>query len=114
MRLLARDLTTVYLKKHTTVRDEDGEKISVYLPSALELKMNVQSAGGSIAVQQYGDKLPYMKSCKYQGDKLIPGANERDGICLYVSKDDDPDYEIISIQPYRNHLNVMLEKLVKP
>lgn len=113
MRLLERDLTTVYLKKRTIKRDDEGVKETIYLPSELEFKMNVQSAGGAIAAQIYGEKLQYMKSCKYQGDKLIPGENEKDGICLYVSKDEEPDYEIVSILPFSTHWNVTLEKRVK-
>ena len=61
MRLLERDLSTVYLRKMTIERDEEGEKVEAYgMP--VELRMNVQSAGGVISAQIYGEKLPYIKT----------------------------------------------------
>lgn len=113
MRLLQRDLKTVYLKKRTIVRDEEGNKETAYEDNPVSLEMAVQSAGGTVSVQMYGERLPYIKSCKYQGDEIIQGQNEKDGICLYVDKDDEPDYEIIAIQPFSEHVNVTLEKLVQ-
>ena len=112
MRLRYKDLKTVYLKKRSVIRDEEGEKITVYGPNAIPLEMNVQSAGGLVAAQLYGEQLPYMKHCKYQGDQLISGQNEEDGICLYVDQSEEPDYTIKSIQPFRTHLNVTLKKRV--
>ena len=111
MRLREKDLTTVYLKKRAVVRDEEGEKTEVYSLEGVPLRMNVQSAGGSVAAQIYGDRLPYIKSCKYQGSLLNPLKNEKDGICLGVPPDEKPDYFIRSIQPYSTHLNVTLERL---
>lgn len=113
MRLRQRDLQTVYLKKRVTIRNEEGDKETVYSENAIELEMNVQSAGGSVSAQIYGEKLPYIKSCKYQGNQIKSGKNEKDGICLYVEPDEEPDYEIIAIQPYSEHINVTLEKLVQ-
>lgn len=113
MRLLARDLKTVYLKERITIRDEEGNKETGYSDNPVELKMTVQSAGGAVAAQIYGERLPYIKSCKYQGDLIEAGKNEKDGICLYVSPEDKPDYEITAIQPFREHVNITLEKLVQ-
>lgn len=112
MRLREKDLVSVYLKKRTVIRDEEGEKQTVYGPQSTELLMNVQSAGGMVNAQIYGEKLPYIKSCKYQGDQLVPGENENDGVCVYVPKGEEPDYFIKSIQPFRTHVNVTLEKKV--
>lgn len=113
MRLLERDLSTVYLRKMTIERDEEGEKVEAYgMP--VELRMNVQSAGGVISAQIYGEKLPYIKTCKYQGNLIKAGKNELDGVCVDVSKDNEPDYFIKSIQPFSEHLNITLEKRVQP
>lgn len=112
MRLIERDLTTVYLKKRETVRNEYGEKVEGYSETAVPLRMNVQSAGGAVNAQIYGERLPYIKSCKYQGDVIKPSQNEMDGVCLYVGEDEEPDYEIKAIQPFRDHLNITLEKRV--
>lgn len=113
MRLLERDLQTVYLKKRVTIRNEEGDKETGYSDDATEIRMTVQSAGGTVSAQIYGERLPYIKSCKYQGDEIKPGENEMDGICLYVGADEEPDYEIKAIQPYSEHLNITLEKLVQ-
>lgn len=114
MRLRQRDLQTVYLKRRITIRDEEGNKETAYSDVPIELKMTVQSAGGVVSAQIYGERLPYIKTCKYQGDEIRAGENEKDGICLEVNSDDEPDYEITAIQPFSEHVNVTLEKVVKP
>ena len=109
MRLMERNLTKVYLKRTELTQDDEGNDIIKYLdPIALE--MNVQSASGAVNAQIYGSQLSSMKSCKYQGNDLKEGRDENSGICVYVDKDEQPDYKIKSIQPYSTHLNVMLER----
>ena len=111
MRLMKRDLTTVYLKRidpNNTQDEEGNDQVSYLAPIALE--MNVQSASGSVNATLYGSKLSSMKSCKYQGNELKEGRDENSGICLYVDKDSNPDYRIKSIQPFSTHINVMLER----
>lgn len=81
MRLRERDLVTVYLKRWQEIEDDEGNSIKGYSNEAIELKMNVQSAGGQIAATLYGSELPYVKACKYQGEVVI---QEKDGICLYT------------------------------
>lgn len=111
MRLMKRDLTTVYLKRidPENNQDDEGNDIISYL-EAIPLKMNVQSASGSVNATLYGAKLSSMKACKYQGDELKEGRDENSGICLYVDKDSNPDYRIKSIQAFSTHINVMLER----
>jgi len=108
---MKRDLSTVYLKRIDPEKkqDDEGNDITHYL-EGIPLKMNVQSASGSVNATLYGAKLSSMKSCKYQGDELKEGRDENSGICLYVGKDSHPDYRIKSIQPFSTHLNVMLER----
>lgn len=108
MRLRERDLVTVYLKRWQELEDDEGNSTKGYSEEVIELKMNVQSAGGQIAATLYGSELPYVKACKYQGDVVI---QEKDGICLYVDKTEKPDYEVISIQPYSTHLNITLKRI---
>lgn len=111
MRLRKRDLTTVYLKKRVTTIDDEGSPQISYEEHATKLQMNVQSAGGQVLASIYGDSLPYIKSCRYQGNDIKPTKNEKDGICLYVSKEDKPDYQIIAIEPYSTHQTITLKKL---
>lgn len=109
MRLMKRDLITVYLRRATITQDEEFNDVIAW-ESPVALEMNVQSASGAVNATIYGSKLSSMKSCKYQGDKLKEGRDENSGVCLYVDKDSDPDYKIKSIQPYSTHINVMLER----
>ena len=111
MRLRDSDLSTVYLKKREIDYDVEGNEVITYSQEATELRMNVQSAVGVVNAQVYGVRLPYIKACKYQGDLIKPKHNELDGICLDVTKDDTPDYQIAAIQPYSQHLNITLERI---
>lgn len=108
MRLRERDLMTVYLKRWEEIEDDEGNSVKGYSDVAIELKMNVQSAGGQKAATLYGSELPYVKACKYQGEVVI---QEKDGICLYINQTEKPDYEVISVQPFSTHLNVTLKRL---
>ncbi|WP_270220124.1 hypothetical protein [Lactococcus lactis] len=109
MKLMKRDLITVYLRRATITQDEEFNDVIAW-ESPIALQMNVQSASGAVGATIYGSKLSIMKSCKYQGDELKEGRDENSGVCLYVDKDSDPDYKIKSIQPYSTHINVMLER----
>lgn len=111
MRLRKRDLTTVYLKKKIVDKDDEGNDVVSFSDNFTEIDMNIQSAGGSISASMYGEKLPYIKSCKYQGDDIEENRNEGDGICYKVSKDDSSDFRIKSIQTTSTHLNVTLERI---
>lgn len=109
MRLMKRDLITVYLRRATITQDEEFNDVIAW-GSPIALEVNVQSASGAVNATIYGSKLSSMKSCKYQGNELKEGRDENSGVCLYVDKDSDPDYKIKSIQPYSTHINVMLER----
>ena len=109
MRLMKRDLITVYLRRATITQDEEFNDVIAW-ESPIALEMNIQSASGTVNATIYGSKLSSMKSCKYQGDELKEGRDENSGVCVYVDKDSDPDYRIKSIQPYSTHINVMLER----
>lgn len=110
MRLRERDLQIVYLKKRKVTHDEEAEEIITYPFDPIELSMNVQAASGTVNAQIYGSKLETMKACKYQGDKISESQNELDGICVYVGKDEEPDFTIKSIQTFSTHKNIMLER----
>lgn len=110
MRLRTRDLQPVYLKKRIATSDDEGNDIISFSEESKELQMNIQSAGGQVMAQIYGESLPYIKACKYQGNLLKAGENELDGVCVEVSADDEPDYEIVAIQPFSTHLNITLKK----
>lgn len=109
MRLRERDLTTVYIKRVEFDQDDEGNDITKYL-DPVPLRLNIQSASGTVNAQIYGSKLSSMKSCKYQGDELKEARDENSGVCVYVGKYEQPDYKVVSIQPFSTHINVMLER----
>lgn len=109
MRLRERDLTTVYLRRTELNQDDEGNDITKYL-DPVPLRLNIQSASGTVNAQIYGSKLSSMKSCKYQGDELKEARDENSGVCVYVGKYEQPDYKVVSIQPFSTHINVMLER----
>ncbi|MDK1720223.1 hypothetical protein [Dellaglioa algida] len=111
MRLRNKDLQTVFLKKHDIKLDDESNEIVSYSDEFEELKMNVQSAGGTLNAQLYGSKLPYMISCKYQGTLIGEGQNELDGLCVNVDSSDKPDYRIMAISVFSTHINIMIERL---
>lgn len=75
MRLMKRDLITVYLRRATITQDEEFNDVIAW-ESPVALEMNVQSASGAVNATIYGSKLSSMKSCKYQGDELKEGRDE--------------------------------------
>ena len=110
MRLMARDLSTVTLKRREVTKDNKGnQKIDFIEP--VEIKMVIQPATSSVLAQIYGEKLNTVKSCKYQGIAIQEGQNELDGVCVYVGATEKPDYKIASIQTFTDHVNVTLERL---
>lgn len=110
MRLRKRDLQTVYLKKRKVDLDDEATEIITYPYDPIPVQMNVQAASGTVNAQIYGSALSTMKSCKYQGDLINEAHNELDGVCVYVDKNENPDFIIKSIQTYSTHKNIMLER----
>lgn len=111
MRLRKRDLQAVYLKKQKVELDDEATEIVTYSNEPIELKMNIQAASGTVNAQIYGNKLQTMKACKYQGDLINEAENELDGICVYVDKEENPDFKIVSVQTFSTHKNIMLERI---
>ena len=110
MRLKESDLTTVYLKEPMNIQDDEGYNIAGW-SNPQPIRMNVQSAGGTVNAQIYGKDIKYIKTCKYQGDLLSEGHGEGFGICLKVTSSSDPDYKITAIQEFSTHKNVTLERI---
>lgn len=97
---------TYYLRKKTIIEDNEGGKYPGYSES-IEIQSNIGPASGKLQAEIYGERLNYILNMLYDGPQTI---NEGDGICVYVSKDSDPDYKVISIKRY-SHLFIELEKI---
>lgn len=102
-----KDKKTYYLKRKTLIEDSEGGKYSRYSNEAIKIEANIYPANGRLQSEIYGERLKYIQNMLYDGSETL---NEDDGICVYVSKDSEPDYKIISIKRY-SHMMIELEKI---
>ena len=109
MRLTAKNLKTVYLKKYTAVKDKYGY-ITKGWSAAEPVRMTIEPAGGAVNAQIYGENINYMLVGKYQGQAIKAAQSENMGVCVYVDKDSEPDYVIAAVQEYSTHKNITLKK----
>lgn len=113
---------TYYLKKKIVIEDNEGGKYPGY-SEPIEIQANIYPASGKLQSEIYGERLNYILNMLIDEpydvivkDKItnyvINGVElyEGQGVCVYVSKDSEPDYKIISIKPY-SHLFIELEKI---
>lgn len=83
------------------------------------------AAGGKIQSEMYGKRLPNIRNLRLEGDyeemtgergETIYRAGQGleitvgDGICLYAKLEEDPDYKVIAIYPYR-FLTLEMERI---
>ncbi len=125
MRLRRNRLKQYHHKKAIPTKDKEGGTYTEY-GSPVIFSGEAWPAGGKIQAEQYGERLCYIKNIRIDEKYSITtdernivhyildgGADitEGDGICLFVNKDADPDYQIVSIKPYR-FLLLEVEKLI--
>lgn len=89
MRLIAKDLTTVYVRPHTTT-DVKGDQV-VSFGTARAVKMNLQPSSKPGELAEYGIK-PGEGFVALTTDTTV---NELDGVCVDVGPTDDPDYQVV-------------------
>ena len=111
MKLNKKWQSTAYLKRREVTQDDEGNDIVKYEDKATEIHMDIQSAGGVVNAQIWGEQLPYVKTCYYNGSDIKSGVNEKDGVCVYASSGDKPDFEIVGIQDYSQHKVITLKRL---
>jgi hypothetical protein len=126
MRLKRNRIQQFHLKKKETKKDKEGGTYVEY-GAAISFAGEAWPADGKVQAEQYGERLSYIYNMRINGrytivqnqsDKQIHfvfsdiglDVVEGAGICLFVSKDDDPDYKIISIKAY-NPLRLEVEKI---
>ncbi len=97
---------TYYLKRKTVIEDNEGGKYPGY-SEPIKIQANIYPASGKLQAEIYGERLNYILNMLYDGPQTI---SEGDGICVYVSKESEPDYKVISIKRY-SHLFIELEKI---
>lgn len=94
------------LYKHQVKRNSEGARIEAYADTPLEIKAEIWSANGTVQAEIYGSRLAYMMNMLCNKDVDI---DEKDGISVYTS--DKPDYKVISIKRWSNHLQIELEAI---
>lgn len=123
MRLKRDKVQEIFLKKRIITKDEEGGTIENF-GDAVSFKGIPWDGGGNMQAAIYGEQLKYMKNIKVDGKYgfhregghlryvLANGAvlMEKDGICLNVSKDEAPDYQIEAIRPYE-HLQLEVKQI---
>ena len=123
MRMRKSRVKIYYHKKRIIKKDLEGSTSEEY-GTASSISGESWPASGKVQAQQYGQRLNYIRNMRINGryrtqtdEKGNPhyvledgtDIQELDGICLYVGKDQEPDYKIISIKPYR-FLTLEVEK----
>ena len=108
-------LETHYLRPRIVEKDSEGNTSETF-GTAVEWTGEVWQASGRVQAEMYGEKLPYIRNIKIQGDYTVSvGGNgipryvfseslaisEKDGLCIDCGKDEGPDYQVISITPFR-------------
>lgn len=124
MRLKRSRLRQYHHKKRIQEKDNEGSSYTAY-GEAQSFTGEAWPASGKIQAEQYGERLGYIQNIRIDGKYSVKADEknvvhyvlengvdmvEGDGICLFVGKDADPDYKIISIRPYR-FLKLEVEKL---
>jgi hypothetical protein len=120
-----RHKTECFLKNKIVQKGEDGEKYAAYSTEAVSIRATVYSGSGMVTESQAGNVQQYQKKLLY--DEPFEVTNEDgvetywfkgrsyrmaagDGICIYSTAEQKPDYRIIGIYPV-GHLKILLEKL---
>lgn len=96
-----------WLKKKKIIEDDEGGKYQAFSNKSINISANIYPASGKLQAEIYGQRLNYILNMLYDGNEEIV---EGDGICVFVGKDSDPDYKVISIKPY-SHKLIELEKI---
>lgn len=126
MRLRRNRRKDYFLRRRETKKDTEGGTYEEY-GAAVSFSGEAWPAGGKVQAEQYGERLSYIYNVKIEGkynivfnekDKRIHyvfpeiglDIMENDGICLFVGMENNPDYKIISIKPYKP-LRLEVEKI---
>lgn len=124
MRLKRSRVDKYFHRSRRTQKDKEGNTVAAY-DKAVPIQAEVWCAGGKLQAEMYGEKLPCIRNIRINGKYTVkqdktgrmhyklqggPDIMEGDGLCLYVSGENSPDYRILSIKPER-FLRMEAEKL---
>lgn len=113
MRMKRSRVRTLYLKNKTVQKDNEGGTYPVY-SSPVTVRGEVWPANSDLQVQTYGDRVNAMQNVKIKGKYTVTSVGPKDvysfgafslsagdGLCINVASTEDPDYQIVSIKPYK-------------
>ncbi len=124
MRIRRSRVKTFYLRKTLYLKDREGNSYKEY-ESAVELSGEIWPANGKAQSEMYGKRLNYIMNVKIDGKySIVPDTKgilhykfdenfdivEGDALCIFVPKESKPDYEIISVKPYKP-LRIEVERI---
>lgn len=104
MRLTKNRLKAYQLFKHEQKITDEGARIQGFSKTPIEMQAIIWPANGRVQAEMYGKRLAYMMNmlCVLGVD-----IKESDGIAVF--SDDKPDYKVISIKRWSEHLQIELE-----
>lgn len=106
MRLTKGRLKSYKMFKHEAKVTDEGGRIQGYSDSAKRIEAIIWPANGRVQAEVYGTRLAYMMNMLCHLDVAI---NEHDGIAVFSK--DKPDYKVISIKRWSEHLEIELEAI---
>lgn len=117
MRIRQTRIEELYIKPVSYVTDADGTD-TIY-GAAVKVKATKWPAGGRVQSEMYGSHVQDVYNVKIEGGytTLLDTSNRQplykvgniiiklnDGVCIFSSSDEQPDYRIISIKCHRHLL----------
>lgn len=123
MRLKRNRLKMYSHRSAISKKDNEGNSYIEYgLPSSFHAE--VWPAGGKLQAEMYGQRVNHIQNCRINaGYEVLTDEKGRvsywignmeiregDGICVYVPGEQEPDYRIVAIRPYR-YLTLEVERI---
>lgn len=96
-RLIERDKRDVYLRKAAGTLDSLRATTGDFVAEYTHLRAVIQPVDAKLAVMAYGLQSNNMRLMLYDGTVLL---EQGDGVCVYVSVTDPPDYRVLGISPW--------------
>lgn len=86
--------------------DEEGGKYEGWSDTEVLVPAYIYPAGGQVQAEAFGERLAYMLNMLVN---LPCSVKEKDGVCV---DSDTVNYRVISVQPYTEHAQILLERVV--
>ncbi len=110
MRMKRKRLREMFLRPRISSKDSEGHVLTSY-GEAIRLIGEEWPAGGKVQTQLYGNRLPYIRNVRIEGnyERVVEDngqlvyrystfdLREGDGICIDCTGDRGPDYRIIAV-----------------